>query len=108
MLFPKRGEILKKYLELLVKASGLLSVLILLGAGNATVYFGIVTSIEADKITILRKNGAEIKLRIDAATKSFVSGKRLPAAFIKRNSYVQIAVDEHDVCLQIVVEGAPK
>lgn len=99
---------MKRQLNALVALLGLLSLPVLLGAGNASVYFGMVRSIDAGKITILNKSGSERQLKINAGTRSFVSGKLLPPRYIKPNSYVQIAVDENDVCLQIVVDEVPK
>lgn len=99
---------MKRKRNALVALLGLLSLPVLLGAGNATVYFGTVRSIDASKITILNKNGSERVLKINAGTRSFVSGRSLPATYIKPHSQVQVAVDGNDVCLQIVVDEVPK
>jgi hypothetical protein len=99
---------MKRQLKILSAGLGLASVLVLLGAGKVSVYFGTVRSIDAEKITLLAKNGSEKKLRINSSTRSFVSGKLLPATAIMPHSRVQIAVDDQDVCLQIVVEEVPK
>jgi|GEM_PF-1974790 len=100
---------MKSYLKALAKVLGIVSPLILVGAGNAaTVYFGFVRAVEAHQITIVQKNGAEKTVTLAAGARAFVSGKLVPTRFIKRNSKVQIAVDEHDVCLQIVVDEVPK
>jgi hypothetical protein len=81
---------------------------LLVGFGNVTVLKGIVLSIAPGKITVIQKNGSQLNLKINTQTQTFVSGRPLPATRIKPNSHVQIAVDRDDVCLQIVVEEAPK
>ena len=99
---------MKRYLRALLRILGLVCPLLLMGAGNSDVYLGIVRSVKADRIVILQKNGVEKTFKISAATRSFVSGKLLSVKHLKRNSAVQIAVDDQDVCLQIVADEVPK
>lgn len=78
------------------------------GFGDVNVYQGIVSKISPNGITILTKSGGQRTFKIDTQTKTFVSGRVLPATRIKPNSHVEVAVNSDDVCLQIVVQEGPK
>jgi len=99
---------MKRYLKAVLKVAGVATPLVLLGAGQATTYLGVVRSVESKRITILQKSGAEKTLKFTADTRAYASGKLVPATFLKRNSKVQASVDEHDVCIQIVADEVPR
>jgi len=82
--------------------------MLLLGAGDVHVYFGTVQACTPDKISIVQKDGGEKSFKVNGATRVFVTGRLLPVTRIRPNTRVQVAVDRHDVALQIVVEEAPK
>lgn len=99
---------MKKQMTVFLGVISLVAMVFLTGFGEVAVYKGIVSSIRPSAITIIQKNGGQKTFKINDKTVSFVSGKHLPARRIKPNSHVEIAVDRNNVCLQIVVEEAPK
>lgn len=95
---------MNRHVKRLIKVCAIFSPLMLLGAGNAQIYFGTVRSVDAQRITIVQRNGAEKSVRYTADTKAFVSGKLVAVKFVKPHAKVQLALDEHDVCIQVVVD----
>ncbi len=84
-----------------------LTALILMGAGTTT-YRGIVMSNDGNKLVLLMQNNQERTFRTSASTRVFFGEATGPVSKIKRNMRVQLAVNNSDVCVQIVTEGVPK
>lgn len=80
----------------------------LLGASEVNVYFGRVRDTQGDKMILLLKGGGEKSIRLNKDTIAFSTGRQVPYTRIKNNSDVQAAVNSDGLCLQIVVEEAPK
>ena len=85
-----------------------LAALIVMGAGNVTVFNGMIRTIKGSEMVLILKNGSEKQVRLNKDTRVLIGRERSPFSFIKPNSKAEVAVNSDGKCLQVVVQEGPK
>ena len=85
-----------------------LGALFVMGAGNVTVFNGMIRAIKGPEIVLILKNGSEKHIKLNKDTRVLIGRERSPFSFIKPNSKVEVVVNSDGKCLQVVVQEGPK
>jgi len=98
-------RILRLFFVVVIMALGSFFVM---GAGNVTVFNGMIRTIKGSEMILILKNGSEKHIKLNNDTRVFIGMERSPFSFIKPNSKVEVAVNSDGKCLQVVVQEGPK